>query len=144
MIDASQLVGTYAVLSWKREFADTGEAVDALGPVPIGYLSYGADGRVHAIVVRRDRQPPRNVPPTAEEKIELFDSMLAYTGTYTLHEDHVVHHIDASWNETWTGSEQVRFVRLTGATLEIAGAPAPDPYTGRIVVHRIVFRKWAA
>ena len=79
----------------------------------------------------------------AEEKIELFDSMLACAGTYTLHEGHVVHHIDASWNQSLTGSEQVRFFRLTGSTLEISGAPAPDPYTGRTVVHRIVFEKWA-
>src|SRR5215472_13379286 len=138
MTDASQLVGTWRMLSWKREFADTGEVVDALGPDPIGYLSYGADGRVRAIVVRRERQPPRSVPPMAEEKIELFDSMLAYAGSYTLHEGHVVHHIDASWNQSLTGSEQVRFFRLTGSTLEISGAPAPDPYTGRTVVHRIV------
>ena len=55
MIDAWQLVGTWRMLSWKREFADTGEVVDALGPDPIGYLSYCADGRAHAIVVRRER-----------------------------------------------------------------------------------------
>jgi hypothetical protein len=143
MIDTSQLVGTGRMLSWKGEFADTGEVVDALGPDPIGYVSYGA-GRVQVIVVRRDRQPPRNTPPpTAEEKMELFDSMLAYTGAYPPHEGHVIHHIDASWNRTWTGIERVRFVRLTGSTLEISGAPAPDPYTGRTVVHRIVFEKWA-
>jgi hypothetical protein len=128
------------MLSWKREFTDTGEVVDALGPDPIGYISYGSDGRVHAIVVRRDRQQPRRVPPTAEEKLELFDSMLAYSGTYV--DDRVVHHIDASWNQAWTGSEQVRFFRLTGSTLEISGAPASDPCTGRTVVHRIVFEKW--
>jgi hypothetical protein len=52
--------------------------------------------RVHAIVVKGDRQAPAGVPPPAREKLELFDTMLAYTGTYTLHDDRVVHHIARS------------------------------------------------
>ena len=143
MMDASQLIGTWQMQSWKREFLDTGELVDALGPDPIGYVSYGADGRVHAIVVRRDRQKPQSLPPSDDEKIALFDSMLAYAGTYSLHEEHVTHHLDASWNQAWTGTEQIRFARMIGSTLEISGAPAPDPYTGPKVVHRITFRKWS-
>jgi len=70
--------------------------------------------------------------------------MLAYAGTYTLRDDHVVHHVDASWNQALTGTDLMRFYRLDGSTLEIWGAPAPDPYTGRIVVHRITFEKWAS
>ena len=144
MILRSQLIGTWQMQSWKKEFSDTGEIVDALGPDPVGYVSYGDDGRMHAFVVRRDRQAPRSMPPTDDEKLTLFDSMLAYTGTYTLQEDHVVHHLDATWNQTWTGSEQLRFFKLNGSTLQLAGAPAPDPYTGRTVVHRVAFRKWSA
>lgn len=143
MIDHAQLVGTWQMVSWKKEFVDTGETVDALGPDPVGYVSYGSDGRMHAIVVSRDRSPPQKTPPTDDEKLALFDSMLAYAGTYALHNDRVVHHLDASWNQTWTGSEQVRFFALEGSTLELTGAPAPDPSTGRAVVHRISFRKWA-
>jgi hypothetical protein len=140
----SQLVGTWRMLTWRREFADTGKRIDALGTDPVGFVSYGADGRVHAILVKRDRPPPASLPPSDTEKVELFDSMLAYAGSYTLHEDHVVHHLDASWNQTWTGTDQIRFYKLEGSMLEISGAPAPDPYTSRVVVHRITFEKWAS
>jgi hypothetical protein len=68
--------------------------------------------------------------------------MLAYAGTYSLNDDHLVHHSDVSWNQTWTGSDQVRFFKLNGSTLEITTPPIPDPYTGRTVVGRVVFRKW--
>ena len=142
MRDRSQLVGTWPMLTWRREFADTGERIDALGADPVGFVSYGADG--HAMVVKRDRPSPAGVPPSDSEKLELFDSMLAYAGTYTLHDDHVVHHVDASWNQALTGTDQIRFYRLDGSTLEIWGAPAPDPFTGRTVVHRITFEKWAS
>jgi hypothetical protein len=131
------------MLTWRREFEDTGERIDALGPAPVGFVSYGADGRVQALVVKRDRATPASLPPSASEKVDLFDSMLAYAGTYTLHDDHVVHHLDASWNEAWTGADQIRFYKLDGSSLEIWGAPAPDPYTGRTVVYRITFEKWA-
>ncbi len=140
----SHLVGTWRMLTWCREFADTGERIDALGAEPVGFVSYGADGRIHAIVLKRDRPRPAKLPPSEKEKLELFDSMLAYAGTYTVHDDHVVHHLDASWNQAWTGTDQIRFYKLDGSTLEIWGAPAPDPYTGRTVVHRITFEKWAS
>jgi Lipocalin-like domain len=144
MHDPSQLVGTWRMLTWRREFADTGEQIDALGADPVGFVSYGADGRVHAIVVKRDRPSPASLPPSGSEKVELFDSMLAYAGTYTLHSDHVVHHVDASWNQAFTGTDMIRFYKLDGSMLEIWGAPAPDPFTGRTVVHRITFEKWAS
>jgi hypothetical protein len=34
--------------------------------------------------------------PTSEEKLALFDSMIAYAGRYTLDDEKVVHHIDVS------------------------------------------------
>lgn len=129
------------MVRWQREVLATGHRSDALGPDPIGYVSYGADGRMSAFVVKRDRQPPAGAVPTDEEKLRLFDTMLAYAGTYTLMEDKVIHHLDASWNERWTGTDQVRFYKLDGDTLTIDSAPAKDPHTGEEVIHRIAFRK---
>ena len=54
---------------------------------------------MHAIVVRRDRATRQKLPPTDAEKLRLFDSMLAYAGTYNLEEDKVVHHVDTSSNQ---------------------------------------------
>jgi hypothetical protein len=67
--------------------------------------------------------------------------MLAYAGTYTLDDEKLVRHIDASRNQAWTATDQVRFYKLHGDVLTITGAPAKDPHTGQEVVHRIVFRK---
>lgn len=142
MIDQSQLVGTWKFVSWTKEFTETGERVDALGPNPFGYISYASDGRMYAIAVRGDRQAPENTPSTEAEKLALFDTMLAYAGRYVLHDDHVVHHIDTSWNQTWTGSEQLRFMTLTETTLDLTSPPAPDPFTGKTVIHRISFQRW--
>ena len=56
-------------------------------------------------------------------------------------DERAVHRIDASWNEAWTGTDQVRFYKLDGDRLTISSAPAPDPYTGQEIVHRIAFER---
>ena len=141
MPDPTALLGTWRMVSWVREVVATGERADVLGPDPVGYIAYHADGRMMALVVRNDRVAPRGPVPTDEEKLALFDSMLAYAGSYTLDEEKVVHHVDASWNQAWTGTDLVRCYRLEGDTLSIQGAPAVDPHTGQVVVCLIEFRR---
>ena len=141
MTAATALLGTWKMVSWVREVVATGETIDALGPNPVGYLTYCRDGRMMTLEVGKERITPEAFVPTAEEKCALFDTMLAYAGTYTVDSEKVIHHVDASWNQTWTDTDQVRFYQLDGDTLTISSAPASDPYTGQEVVHRIVFRK---
>jgi hypothetical protein len=141
MADPAALLGTWKMTLWQQEVVATGERRDVLGPDPVGYINYCSDGRVYAMVVARDREPPAGPAPTDEEKIRLFNSMLAYAGTYTLEGDKVVHHIDASSNQAWTGTDQVRPYKLEGDTLTISGAPAKDTVTGENVIYRIAFQR---
>ena len=57
--------------------------------------------------------------------------MFAYAGTYTVQGEKVVHKVDISWNETWTGTDQVRFIKIEGNTLTITTAPFKIPQDGR-------------
>jgi Lipocalin-like domain len=141
MPDTLGLLGTWKMISWKREVIATGSKIDVLGPDPVGYINYGADGRFYALVVARDRPPPGTVPPSDNEKLKLYDSMLSYGGTYTVDEEKAVHHVDASWNQTWTGTDQVRFYQLDGDRLSISAAPSKDAHSGQEVIYRIEFRK---
>ena len=125
------LLGTWRMTSWKREFTATGEMLDALGPDPVGVINYGADGRVYAHIVSKDRPPPASMPPSNDEKVRLFDSMISYTGTYTLDDEKVVHHLDSSWNEAWTGTDQVRFYKLDGDTRTITTPLSKNFVDGR-------------
>ena len=96
--DASALLGTWTMVSWTREIVAAGETSDAMGPDPIGYIAYHADGRMMALVLERDRLSLSGAVPTGAEKVKLFDTMLAYSATYTVKDDTVVHHADAAWN----------------------------------------------
>lgn len=139
-VDTS-LLGTWKMVSWTRKRVATGEVTDALGPDPVGFISYQPDGHMSAMVVRRNRPRAPGRALTPAEKVELFDGMLAYVGTYTVENGQVVHHVEASWNEAWTGTDLVRPFRLQGDDLTITGAPSKDPATGEDVIYRIVFRR---
>jgi hypothetical protein len=119
---ASLVIGTWKLQSYVREVAATGVRYNQFGDEPDGYLGYAPDGRMYAIFARRDRITPKDVVPTEEEGAALLGTMVAYAGTFTLGEGRVVHHIDISWNQNWTGTDQVRYFQLDGDTLTITTA----------------------
>jgi hypothetical protein len=125
------LIGTWKLKSYVRELAATGERYNERGEHPNGYLSYSADGRMYAIITWDNRAAPGDVVPTNEERIKLFSTMISYAGTYTFDAEKVVHHVDISWNQNWTGTDQVRFYKLDGNTLTITSAPARNFTDGR-------------
>ena len=81
---------------------------------------------MRALSVHEKRSPPK----TDDNRINLHKNMVAYSGRYTVEGNKVVHHIDISWNQSWTGTDQVRFFKLEGNTLTIKTAPTKNPITG--------------
>ena len=125
------LIGTWKLISYVREVAATGERYNERGEHPNGYLSYASDGRMYAIITWGDRAAPGDIVPTSEERVKLFSTMISYAGTYTFDAEKVVHHVDISWNQNWTGTDQVRFYKLDGNKLTITSALARNFTDGR-------------
>ena len=136
-----ELIGTWKLVAAVNEDAATGEKTDLFGPDPIGYLTYGADGRMMAIQVRSDRKKPAATVPTAAEAEALFKSLLSYAGAYTIDGNEVTHHVDISWNENWTGTQLTRKFRLEGNRLYLSVPPSPNPIDGRMGVRSVVWEK---
>lgn len=137
----NRLLGTWRILSWKRRLIASGDESDALGPDPLGYVHYAPDGRVMVFVLRSGRHCPESNPPSAAEKIALFDSMMAYVGSYEVYENRVVHTLDGSWNELWTGTTQTRFLNFEGEKLVYTTPEMLDPMVGSLCTYRVVFEK---
>jgi hypothetical protein len=136
-----RLLGTWRLVSNTLEEVPSGTKVDLFGPNPIGFINYGADGRMMILQVRRDRPKPAGPVPTAEEAAALFRSLIAYGGTFTVSGNKVTHHVDISWNQTWTGHDQVRFFRFDGNRVELSTELSPDPVHGKMSVRRLVWEK---
>jgi lipocalin-like protein len=137
----TRLLGTWKLVSAVSEELATGQKTNIYRGTPVGFITYGADGRVMTIIVDSDRKKPAANVATAAEAEALFRSMAAYAGTYTIRGNQVIHRPDASWNETWTGSDQIRDYRFEGERLLLATAPSPNPFTGKMSVRTLVWEK---
>lgn len=136
-----QIIGTWRMLSWKRILVDTGEERDALGPNPFGYINYSSDGRLMVFVLKSGRSKPKASPPTADEKIALYDSLFAYVGTYTVEPDRVIHTLDGSWNEVWTGTTQTRLLSFEDGRLIYTTPETVDPMDGLLCTYKVEFER---
>jgi hypothetical protein len=125
------IVGTWKFTSFVREVITTGERQNEFGDKPDGYISYQPDGRMFAMLVGSDRRTPVGNVPTDEDKIRLFGTLIAYSGTYVVEGNKITHKIDVSWNQSWTGNDQVRFFKIEGDTLTITTAINKNPRDGR-------------
>jgi hypothetical protein len=124
-------LGTWKLESYTTEDLATGQKSTLLGAHPSGFLHYGTDCRMYAILVKDGRVPPATFAPNDAERIELFGSFLAYAGTYRIEGDKVSHIVDASWNQSWTGTTQVRRFRIDGNHLYITTLPTKNALTGK-------------
>ena len=141
LADENPILGTWKLQSLVYEVSATGQRSSPFGYHPDGYLSYSAGGRMYAIGVVEGRLKPRDLVPTDEEKVELQGSMFAYAGTYTADGEMVVHHADISWNQSWTGTDLVRFYKLDGNTLIITTARAQSAIDGEEGEFTLVWEK---
>jgi hypothetical protein len=136
---ATQIVGTWRLASWLTKF-DGGDTVEPYGPKAKGRLVLTADSRWIIVLTGANRKPAKSV----EEKAALLDSMLAYSGIYTVEADKITTHVEMSSNEIYTGENQnqTRFFRIEGDKLilrtpEIASAVRP----GQKAVGTITFER---
>jgi hypothetical protein len=139
--DKAKLIGTWKLVSAVSEELATGQKTNIYKGTPIGFITYGADGRVMTIIVDSPRQKPAGAIANAVEAEALFRSMAAYAGSYIIKGNQVIHRPDASWNETWTGTEQIREYQFDGERLMLATAPSPNPFTGRMSVRTLTWEK---
>jgi len=76
-----------------------------------------------------------------EDKVQLFSSMYAYAGTFTVGGSTVTHHVDISCNENWTGTHQVGNVRPEGDKLYISTIRKSNGIDGKIIDAELVWEK---
>jgi len=141
--DPQRLLGTWKLISYVGVEVPHKARSDIMGPRPSGYINYGADGRMIVIIVGSDRAKPVGPVATPEEARDLIRSMLAYAGTYTVDSNAktVTHHVEISWDQSRTGTTQVRTYELDGDRLTLITQPSNDPATGKKTARTLVWGK---
>ena len=113
--ERSKIVGTWQLVSYVVEVQATGEKIPAMGEKPTGYASFLPEGRVFFVLTGEGRKPAK----TDQERAGLLNTLVAYTGTYSIEGDKWTTSVDVAWNPEWVGTKQVRSFKLEGGRLDV-------------------------
>ncbi len=98
---------------------------------------------MQVIGAANDRIAPPGPMPPHRVRVMLYDTMFAYAGTYSVETDKVIHHVDISWNQVWTGTDQVRRFEVNGNTLTLTTRIA-DPAGATHTHYELVWERVAS
>ena len=118
-----QIVGVWKLVSVVYEDQETKTRTPIMGEHPRGYQIATPDGRWLAISTPADRIAPQ----TDAERAQAYRTMIAYSGRYRVEGSTITTKVEAAWNESWVGGEQVRHIRFDGDKLFIESPPMPHP-----------------
>ena len=118
-----QLVGTWTAVSWEQKKSD-GTRLKQFGASPSGIAFFDAGGRYIISVMRSDRASFASNAlwqGTAEENKVTAEGTQTYFGTYTADEGDrsIAIHIEGSSFPNWNGTDQKRFVSISGDQLTL-------------------------
>jgi lipocalin-like protein len=141
--DPRLLIGTWKQLSGTMVEEGGSEQKSNLSAAPNGYVNFSADGRLILLSTDSARKPPAGQVATPAEAEALYRSMIGYAGSYKVEGNMVTYDLDVTWNESWTGTKQVRFWDVNGDRLTVTTPKIVNPLTGKPSVFRLTFQKVA-
>lgn len=139
--DPARLIGLWRQLSAETENLTTGERSSVFRGRPLGFVQFTSDGRITLMTTDTGRKKPASEIPTDAEAIDLYRTMIAYSGTFSTSGNSVTYDLDITWNETWTGSLQLRHWELRDDKLFVWTPEFDDPFKGGRAVHRLSFER---
>jgi hypothetical protein len=134
--DLGPLVGSWRLKSYGSTFSDTGERTEPFGANPVGSMVLTASGRIVFLFGKSDRPLPLN----DLDRVGLFNSLMAYTGTARrVGTDRLVTTVDLALNPTFSG-EQIRSFTLDGDQLTLRTPSTRTRFSGdRLVAMELVW-----
>jgi hypothetical protein len=113
--DRAPVHGVWKLTAYDVEIQSTGEKFPPMGKNPTGYVIFTPEARVWFVLTGEGRKPAK----TAEEKAELLETLVAYTGTYRIEGDKWITNVEVAWNPAWVGTEQSRSFKVEGDHLQV-------------------------
>ena len=131
----SSIVGFWNMASFTSKVVETGQTRLPFGEHPGGYTAFSRNGHFVHLALNSDRKAPAGRDLTDAERTELFKTMAAFSGTYKVQGNKIIFHYEASWNQSRTGSDEVRTFETSGKKLMVTSAPIKSGLDGKEVVN---------
>jgi hypothetical protein len=113
--DRAKIVGIWKLVSYEVEVQATGEKIPVMGQNPTGYVIFTPEGRVAFVLTGEGRKAAK----TTEDRAELLNTLVAYTGMYRVEGDKWITKVEVAWNPEWVGTEQTRSFTVDGDRLQV-------------------------
>lgn len=130
----ARLVGAWRLRSW-ASIGDDGSIAHPMGEDPEGILVYTGDGTMITTMGRAGRTPIAGDDPLGgpvEDRLAALESFVAYSGTFELDGNDVLHRVSMSLFPNWVGSVQRRHVELTDGDRVLILRADPFVLRGRL------------
>jgi hypothetical protein len=135
------LHGTWKMVSQSQKVLDTGEVRAGRGAAPRGYLTFTPEGRVMSVILNDKRPKPESVAKlTDQQRIELFNTMNAYAGTYKLQGNKLTYQFELTHNEV-PARASAREIKIEGRKMTMVNEPAAAMADGKRVQTTTVWEK---
>ena len=138
---ASDIVGVWKVVSIETKEVQSGKVTRPLGDQLTGTFAFTRGGYFSGMVFRTDRKPPAAPNATEAERVALFNSLVAYNGTYRTEGDKLVMKIENSHIQSWNGTERTLTIEISGRRITGRSAPLKAASTGLDVVAENVWER---
>lgn len=113
--EGNKVQGIWKLVSYEVEVQTTGQKLPVMGEKPTGYAIFSTEGRVFFVLTGEGRKSAK----TDQERAELLNTLVAYSGIYRIEGDKWATKVDVAWNPDWVGTEQVRTFKLDGERLSV-------------------------
>jgi hypothetical protein len=113
--DRAQIHGIWKLVSFEAEIQATGKKEPVMGQNPTGYVIFTPEGRAFFILTGQGRKTPK----TVQDRADLLNSLISYTGMYRLEGEKWITKVDVAWSPEFVGTEQTRFFKVEGNRLHV-------------------------
>ena len=113
------LVGVWRLIASYVVVEGTGERTELLGHEPYAYAIFEPGGRMMVIGHAKNRTPGTSTAAMAE----LFRSVVAYSGKWTIDSEKFATEVDIAADPGWVGTTQVRYYTFDGQIRSLRTVP---------------------
>ena len=135
----SPIVGLWKLTSNVTKIVATGAQSGQSGEHPIGYQLFTKGGHMIFIQNAENRKRPAGATATDAERVALFNSMVAYAGTYKLDGSKVLIHMEA--NAVPGQPDRSYTMEISGNKLTLTADPPFMSGTGQQIVSIRTFER---
>ena len=139
---AADLIGSWLLRSWVLSL-DDGSKETPFGAEPQGLVVYTTDGRMITTIGLRARPSAGSDLSSVSDAARLaaIRTFVAYSGTFTVDGEDVVHAVEMSLDPAWVGTQQRRHVELSDDGRTLILSTDPLLVVGRRGRHRLTWER---